>query len=149
MTSNDVLREQTAHHPALFIGTDILSLPRLSGLISRHGSYLRQHFYTPSEWLRAAGDHIELSGVFAAKEAVVKALGAGFAYMDPDGIPPTDIEILCTDTHTYSINLTNTALRRAQGCNIVEWSLSLSTHAGQAVAVVTARAFLEEGHTCS
>ncbi len=64
------------------IGTDIVHIERISGLLSRHGERFAERILAPSEradW-RASRDPARfLAKRFAAKEAFGKALGTGVA----------------------------------------------------------------------
>ena len=76
----------------LGIGTDIIECLRIARLIERHGELFINRVYTPEEIRycqnrKQATQHF--AGRFAAKEAVLKALGAGWRR----GIAWRDIEI--------------------------------------------------------
>ena len=61
------------------IGTDILAIARIAGVITRNGNRFAQRILTPFELGRVDGlNGRAMAKVFAAKEAVVKALGTGF-----------------------------------------------------------------------
>lgn len=85
------------------VGTDITDTDRIKKALEINR--FRERFYTPSEL-----DYIEnrknkaesASGIFAAKEAVVKALGTGFS-----GIGFHDIEILHEESGKPYVNLKN------------------------------------------
>jgi len=75
------------------VGTDVIEIERIKCAIQRHGSRLLTRLFTPEELAycqRVADPSPRLAGRFAAKEAVVKALGTGFR----EGITWTMIEIL-------------------------------------------------------
>lgn len=74
------------------IGTDIVECLRIARMIERHGEQFIQRVYTPPEIeycssRKAATQHY--AGRWAAKEAVLKALGTGWA----PGIHWRDIEV--------------------------------------------------------
>ncbi|BAZ09631.1 acyl-carrier protein synthase [Calothrix sp. NIES-4071] len=77
------------------VGTDIVYIPRIQALVTRFGNRFLQRVYTPNEQ-QSCGLSNEitrmainkLAGRWAAKEAVVKALGTGWR-----GISYTDVEI--------------------------------------------------------
>ena len=74
------------------IGTDIIECLRIAKMIERHGELFINRVYTPHEieycsQRKAATQHY--SGRWAAKEAVLKALGTGWAR----GITWRDIEV--------------------------------------------------------
>jgi holo-[acyl-carrier protein] synthase len=64
------------------VGTDILKVERVGAVYERHGERFVQHLLMPDELrdFRQAKNPVRfLSMRFAAKEAIVKALGTGFA----------------------------------------------------------------------
>ena len=74
------------------IGTDIVEVPRIALMIQKHGDLFVQRVYTPHEIgycssSKAVNQHY--AGRWAAKEAVLKALGTGWS----KGIHWTDIEV--------------------------------------------------------
>ena len=70
------------------IGIDIIEIERIAKAIERRGAHFVERLFTKNE--RALSlDPTSLAGRFAAKEAVVKALGTGFR-----GIHFHDIEVL-------------------------------------------------------
>lgn len=76
----------------LGIGTDIVESLRIAQMIERHGELFLGRVFTPLEIeycsaRKAATQHY--AGRWAAKEAVLKALGTGWA----KGIAWTDIEV--------------------------------------------------------
>lgn len=70
------------------------------------------------------------AGRYAAKEAVAKALGTGFA----DEVAWRDIEILRRPTGAVAANLRDGALNVANSLGISEWLISISHSGGFAVA---------------
>jgi holo-[acyl-carrier protein] synthase len=76
----------------LGIGTDIIECLRIAKMIERHGERFTSRVFTPQEieycaTRRAANQHY--AGRWAAKEAILKALGTGWVR----GVNWTDIEI--------------------------------------------------------
>jgi holo-[acyl-carrier protein] synthase len=74
------------------------------------------------------------AGRYAAKEAVVKALGTGFS----DEVTWHDVEILRSETGAPSVNLSDGALEAANALGITRWLLSISH--GDAFAIASALA---------
>jgi holo-[acyl-carrier protein] synthase len=70
------------------------------------------------------------AGRFAAKEAVVKALGTGFV----DDIAWTDVEILRQPTGVPNVHLSGGALAVAQSLGVTRWLVSISHDESHAVA---------------
>jgi len=79
------------------IGNDIIEISRIHKSISKYGTTFLDKVFTPREQeycLKYAQSERHFSGRFAAKEAVVKALGCGFR----SGINWLDVEI-CNDAN--------------------------------------------------
>src|SRR5687768_6884617 len=65
------------------IGTDILQVERIQKVYERHGERFVPHLLTPEEEVLFRRDSRTvrfLAMRFAAKEAIVKAMGTGFAH---------------------------------------------------------------------
>lgn len=74
------------------IGCDIIEIGRIRASIARHGQHFLDRIYTPLEQeycLKHRDPAPHFAARFAAKEAIVKALGTGFR----NGISWQDIEI--------------------------------------------------------
>lgn len=120
------------------IGMDLCDIARLGRAIER--PRFLERVFTPEEArrIREASDvrRSEIAaGLFAAKEAVAKALGTGFT-----GFGPGDIEILPDDLGRPVCTLYNGALRRLNALDAAPPLISI-THEGPmaaAVAVVEA-----------
>src|SRR5712672_558101 len=85
-------RDENGGMNILGIGTDIIECLRIAAMIEKHGELFLNRVYTPHEIeycsaRRAANQHY--AGRFAAKEAVLKALGTGWTR----GIQWHDIEV--------------------------------------------------------
>ncbi len=86
-------------------------------------------------------DRVErLAGRFAAKEAVLKALGTGFGA----GVAFSDVIIYRSAGAPPQVRLTGGAAKAATELGIVEWRLSIS-HAG-AMAMASAIAIGDKPH---
>lgn len=75
------------------IGTDIIEIERIQGVLERSGESFLDKLLTPSEkaYCLSYKEHaLPVAGRFAAKEAIAKALGCGFGEM----LSFHDIEIL-------------------------------------------------------
>src|SRR5205807_10482245 len=76
-------------------------------------------------------DRIErLAGRFAAKEAVLKALGTGFGA----GVAFSDVLIFRTSGKPPEVRLSGGAANAAAERGIIEWRLSISHGSGMAIA---------------
>ena len=84
------------------IGTDIVKTARFKGMTE----HFMARVFTPAEraYLLKKG-HITAAGIFAAKEAVAKALGTGFS-----GFWPNQIEISHNDLGKPSVILHDTVM---------------------------------------
>lgn len=114
------------------LGVDIVEIERMRRILQRTPRFRERMF---SEDERAYCDakaqpEVHYATRFAAKEAVVKALGTGFAC----GINPRDIEVKRTSKGRPYISLTGRALEIAQAAGARELPISLSFTHTEAVA---------------
>ena len=113
------------------IGTDIVECLRIAQMIERHGELFLSRVFTPREIeycsaRKAATQHY--AGRFAAKEAVLKAMGTGWAR----GISWQDIEVRSHSNGKPSIALGGGAREVCEKVGIRELLISIShcrTHA--------------------
>ena len=119
-------------------GLDIVDTARIARMIEVHGDRFLQRCFTAGERRyvtdrRRLAEH--LAGRFAAKEAVLKALGTGLAL----GIAWTDCEVVREPTGQPRPVLHGHARKIAQDLGITQWLLSIthidSTAAASAIAV--------------
>jgi holo-[acyl-carrier protein] synthase len=122
------------------IGTDIVECLRIAQMIERHGELFLTRVYTPLEIeycssRKAATQHY--AGRWAAKEAVLKAMGTGWAR----GITWRDIEVRNDESGRPSIRLGGTAREICERRGVREMLISIShcrSHAtAYALAVTT------------
>jgi len=116
------------------IGTDILQIERVQRVYERHGARFVEHLLLPAE-LSLFRDHTRparfLAMRFAAKEAIVKAMGTGFGHgmwIRDSGVMPNAFgrpEIVWSER--------GQVLRRQLG--IGEGHVTLTDEAGLVVAV--------------
>ena len=124
--------------PVVGLGVDLVGLDRIEDLLSRHEERFLERCFTPAE--RAYADSSvkrraeHLAARFAAKEAVLKALGTGWA----EGIGWTDVEVIRGGAGRPGIRLTGRAAEVAQDRGITSWHLSLSHASGFAIASAVA-----------
>ena len=107
------------------IGTDIIECVRIAQLIEKHGEVFLQRVFTQKEILycssrKAATQHY--AGRWAAKEAVLKVLGTGWA----KGIQWTDVEVVNEVSGAPMITLAGKAadVARERGINKVMITIS-------------------------
>ncbi|MCC6676565.1 MAG: holo-ACP synthase [Phycisphaerales bacterium] len=118
-------------------GVDIISVPRIAASIENGGESFLARVFCQGElaYARGRGRQTEhLAARFAAKEAVMKALGTGWR----DGIAWSDIEVVLLPSGAPTIQLRGKAAETATVLGITAWSISLSHTAEFAVASVIA-----------
>ncbi|MDY7109736.1 MAG: holo-ACP synthase [Planctomycetota bacterium] len=110
-------------------GIDLVEIARIEGMLAEHGARFRQRCFTDAEqaYAEAAGGRRaeRYAARFAAKEAVLKALGTGWR----DGIAWTDIEIVSEPSGRPGVTLGGRCAEIASELGIRRWRISL-THAG-------------------
>lgn len=119
------------------IGTDIIEVSRIGKMIEKHGDVFLQRVYTANEIAYCSprkAAHQHFAGRWAAKEAVLKTLGTGWA----KGIQWTDIELLNRMGGKPDIHLANAAAEVASNLGIREIQISISHCHKFAVAFATA-----------
>jgi len=107
------------------IGTDIIECVRIAQMIEKHGEVFLQRVFTQREILycssrKAATQHY--AGRWAAKEAVLKVLGTGWA----KGILWTDVEIINEVSGAPVIKITGKAAEIARQRGIREVMITIS-----------------------
>lgn len=134
-------------------GIDLVPIARIERMLADHPDRFLARCFTPHEQescIRRARAAEHLAARFAAKEAILKALGTGWS----SGIAWTDAEVITRPSGAPSVALHNTALRIADARGIRAWLISLSHAGGMAMASVVAlgQAHLERppgDHGCS
>lgn len=119
--------------PALRTGIDLIELARLESIEPRIRERFLARVFTPQELEEARGSNTSLSGKFAAKEAVAKALGCGIG-----PVRWQDIEILHGPQGEPCLHLHGAAQKISDQLGLTIWSLSISHSQSQAVAVAVA-----------
>ncbi len=114
-------------------GIDLVEISRISRLMSENGESFLSRCFTAAE-REYAGDSRRrdehLAARFAAKEAVMKALGTGWTA----GIAWTDIEVTRDAAGVPGVRLGGAAAQVAERLGIARWRLSLSHTATVAMA---------------
>lgn len=117
----------------LATGVDLIEISRIEEVIARHGKHYLERIYTPAE-LEYCGMRAEsLAGRFAAKEAVVKALGCGIG-----DVTWKEIEILGDEQNAPTLTLRGMAEQKSKELGLVTWSVSISHSQSHCVAFVVA-----------
>ncbi|MBI1902898.1 MAG: holo-ACP synthase [Planctomycetia bacterium] len=119
------------------IGTDIIECLRIAQMIERHGELFIGRVYTPHEIeycqaRKQATQHF--AGRWAAKEAVLKALGTGWI----KGISWRDVEIRTEPGGRPSVILHGGALAASRRLGIAEVMISISHCRSHATAYALA-----------
>ncbi len=121
----------------LFHGVDITPIARIHEMLTRHGEQFLARCFTPAEtaYCRTAGRATEhFAARFAAKEAVLKALGTGWSA----GIAWTDVEVINLPSGQPTVQLHNKAAQFARDMGISRWAISISHTDDLAIASVIA-----------
>ena len=114
-------------------GVDIIEISRVGDVAARYGQRFYQRIYTQDELDYCRGRAPQLASRFAAKEAVMKALGTGTR-----GVRWQDIEVVREKGRAPTIRLHGSALARARHLGIDRLAVSLSHSREYAVAFVVA-----------
>ena len=119
----------------IYTGVDLIEIPRIAGVLERYPRRFLEKVYTEGERRYSRGRPPQLASRFAAKEAVMKALGTGVR-----GVPWKDIEVTRRPGHAPEILLHGNAKVRAERMGIFRLALSLSHSREMAIASVVAEA---------
>ena len=117
-------------------GIDIVDVSRIESMLDTHGQKFIDRCFTPKEQeasgVSAKGLRAErFAARFAAKEAILKALGTGLS----GGIEWIEIGVIREDGPPM-VELCGRAAEVAAKAGITEWRLSLSHSGGMAMASV-------------
>ena len=117
-------------------GIDIVDVSRIESMLDTHGQKFIDRCFTPKEQeasdVSAKGLRAErFAARYAAKEAVLKALGTGLS----GGIEWIEIGVIREDGPPM-VELCGRAAEVAAEAGITEWRLSLSHSGGMAMASV-------------
>ena len=117
------------------IGIDAVDLPRFRRVLERRPTIVERVF-TPGElaYAEASTDPApHLAARFAAKEAVMKALGVGIGAFNM-----RDVEVTRNDDGAPSLALTGRAEELARERGVETWKLSLTHSRSMAMALAIA-----------
>lgn len=116
------------------LGIDVVELRRFAAVLARHGEAFERRVFLPGEVRphrsRLARD-AHLAGLFAAKEAALKALGTGWAH----GLVFRQIEVVRDALGAPSLRFHAAAAERARERRVARALLSI-THDGPVAAAV-------------
>jgi holo-[acyl-carrier protein] synthase len=115
------------------LGLDVVERDRIDAALARFGQRFLARVLTPAERATLPPQpSARVAGLFAAKEAAVKALGTGFAL----GIGFAHLEILPDALGRPVLGLSGPAKARADALGVTGWHVSISHGRDTAVAVV-------------
>ncbi|MDA0815075.1 MAG: holo-ACP synthase [Chloroflexi bacterium] len=117
------------------VGVDVIELERVAKVLGKHPERFLRRVYTPAEQGFCRGRVPELAARFAAKEAVMKALGTGAR-----SVAWRDIEVLPDRRGKPLVYLYGGARARADVIGLEAIDISLTHLEGLAMAVVVATA---------
>jgi len=118
-------------------GIDLVEIERIRAALERHGDRFAKRIYTEGEQTQAGTGPLRVqffAGRFAAKEAVMKALGTGWAR----GVSWTDIDVRRLPSGKPEITLRGKCKAIADGLGVGRWDVSITHTGGHAAASVVA-----------
>lgn len=116
------------------VGVDVVDVPRFERALSRTPR-LADRLFAQSELVRPDGTHRplrSLAGLFAAKEALIKALG------DSGGMTWHEMRVVAGDDRNPMFELSGRATEFVASCGVTSIHVSMSHDAGIAIAYVIA-----------
>lgn len=117
------------------VGVDVILISRVQKVLARHPERFLRRVFTPEEVAVCRGRVPELAARFAAKEAIMKALGTGAR-----GLAWREIEILPNQRGKPLVFLHGLAQQRAEKIGARGLDVSLTHDADLAIAVVVGMA---------
>jgi holo-[acyl-carrier protein] synthase len=116
------------------LGVDLVELRRIESILERHGERFLSRICRPGEVGDRSGSALvpRVGGLFAAKEAALKALGTGWA----QGLAFRDVEVARAPSGTPSLRFYGAAAARRDALGVTASHLSISHEREHAVAVV-------------
>lgn len=125
------------------VGIDVIETDRVASVLAKHPERFLSRVFTPAEVAFCRGRVPELAARFAAKEAMMKALGTGAR-----SVAWRDIEVLPDRRGKPVVYLYGGAKRRAAHIGLDAIDISLTHLQGISMAVVVAtQEILEEDRT--
>ena len=119
----------------IYVGVDMIEIDRVEAVARRHPTRFPQRVYTDGERAYCRGRAPQLASRFAAKEAVMKALGTGTR-----GVAWREIEVVRKPGEAPEIVLHGRAKARAEKLGATRLALSLSHSRDYAIASVVIEA---------
>jgi holo-[acyl-carrier protein] synthase len=119
-------------------GIDLCGVERIRRMIRDHGDHFLDRTYTPAEVeyarRRKKGFEETLAGAFAAKEAVMKALGTGWR----EGVEFKGIEILNDPAGKPYVVLHGATAEKAKSLGVTNWHITITHTEDLAIASAVA-----------
>ena len=115
------------------VGVDAVHIPTWADILARSGSAVENKIYTDQELKFACGRADRLATRFAAKEAVLKALGTGIR-----GVGLQDVEVVCRPEGAPEVALHGAARNRHGELHLGPIAVSLCHEEDMAYAVALA-----------
>jgi holo-[acyl-carrier protein] synthase len=118
------------------VGLDLVEIRRVRRILDRQGDAFADRILCDDEGRERLANHdgpAHLAGLFAAKEAVMKAMGTGMA-----GASFREIRIRHRDSGQPTVELRGQTLQRATAMGIDSWQVSISHSRTTAAAVAIA-----------
>jgi len=134
------------------IGTDVVSIERIAGVLERHGERFLNRIFTATERAKAErrANRVETYAKrFAAKEACAKALGTGFRR----GVFWRDMGVVNLPSGRPTMALTGGALARLKAITppghqaVIDVSLTDEGPTAQAIVIISALPAGASGNT--
>lgn len=113
-------------------GTDLVNIASFQRRVERSRNDFLGRYWTERERQNVGVRMESFAARWAAKEAVMKALGVGIGRLDP-----TDIEIVTRGLEP-AVHLHRNAAREAKRLSLTQWAVSLTHEGGWAMAFVVA-----------
>ena len=115
-------------------GIDLCGVPRIRRMLADHGDRFLDRTFTKAEVAyarrRKKGFEETLAGRFAAKEAVMKALGTGWR----EGVKFKGIEILKRPSGKPYVVLHGTTAEKARALGVTAWHVTITHTEDLAIA---------------
>lgn len=119
----------------IYAGVDIIEISRIAATLDRYGGRFLRRIYTEAEQAYCRGRPPQLAARFAAKEAVMKALGTGVR-----GVAWREVEVTRRPGKAPEIRLHGRAEARARAMRLTRVAISISHSRAYALASVVAEA---------
>lgn len=114
------------------VGIDIIEIKRIQNVKSRYPSRFLKKIFTENEIIYCRNRSPQLAARFAAKEAMMKALGTGIR-----GVSWKDVEVIRYRGQAPQIKLSGRGKKVGERIGLKNTSLSISHSREYAVACVT------------